>query len=504
MKKVILFYITIFLVILCTSMAVNNFDYDLWARLIAGMGVLDGHNVLKSDFLSYTPVHTWYDHEWGAGVIFYFFLKYFGGYSLIFLQAALVFGILFTASRIIKLRSVKSPYNIIFYLATFMALVPTLNIPIRCHLFSFLFFTVFLYILEHSRKGNNKVLYLLPVITLFWNNIHGGIVSGIGLIFIYIIGEILNKKPIKHLVINFILSCIVMFINPWGFEYIKFLLMANTMPRIHISEWWGIFSKFHLKHYLLFKTFMVGIVSVETFTLFAKKEKLHDIYKNCDKVKWILFFVTLYLAITKVKLMPFFAIYSLCFAYEDFYKLIENIKLPAWKDKAIYTILIASTIFTLIVKDYSLPINYQAYPVREVEFIKINNLKGKLLVNFGLGSYASYKLYPHNKIFMDGRYEEVYYDFMVPMLKRFYLGEVGWDDILIEYTPDVMILEQYYPVFDHLANSKDWKLVYKGNIFGVFVNSKDLKSEYKIPEDNLEYYKENLFKTDIDLRKNEK
>jgi hypothetical protein len=202
--------------------------------------------------------------------------------------------------------------------------------------------------------------------------------------------------------------------------------------------------------------------------------------------------------------MPFFAIYSLCFAYEDFYKLIENIKLPAWKDKAIYTILIASTIFTLIVKDYSLPINYQAYPVREVEFIKINNLKGKLLVNFGLGSYASYKLYPHNKIFMDGRYEEVYYDFMVPMLKRFYLGEVGWDDILIEYTPDVMILEQYYPVFDHLANSKDWKLVYKGNIFGVFVNSKDLKSEYKIPEDNLEYYKENLFKTDIDLRKNEK
>ena len=77
-KKGILFYITLFLLILAFSTTANNFDFDLWARLIAGMGVVEGGHVLTSDFLSYTPVHTWWDHEWGSGVIFYTVLKFFG------------------------------------------------------------------------------------------------------------------------------------------------------------------------------------------------------------------------------------------------------------------------------------------------------------------------------------------------------------------------------------------------------------------------------------------
>ena len=104
-KKGLIFYITLFLLILAFSTAATHFDFDLWARLIAGMGVIDGGHVLKQDFLSYTPVHTWWDHEWGSGVIFYFFLKFFGPYSLIILQALLTFGILFTASRVIKLKT---------------------------------------------------------------------------------------------------------------------------------------------------------------------------------------------------------------------------------------------------------------------------------------------------------------------------------------------------------------------------------------------------------------
>lgn len=49
-KKALLFYITLFLLILAFSTTATHFDYDLWARLIAGMGVIDGGNVLTSDF----------------------------------------------------------------------------------------------------------------------------------------------------------------------------------------------------------------------------------------------------------------------------------------------------------------------------------------------------------------------------------------------------------------------------------------------------------------------
>ena len=502
MKKGILFYLTLFLLILAFSTAANYFDFDLWARLIAGMGVVDGGQVLKTDFLSYTPVHTWWDHEWGAGVIFYLFLKFCGPYSLIILQAVLMFLIFFTASKVIKLRTNVSPYNILFYFFTVMALMGTLNHPVRCHMFSFLLFTVFIYLLEKVRNGENKLLFLVPFIVIFWNNIHGGVVSGIGLLLMYALGEFLNQKEFIKYLITFVISSAALIINPWGYEYIKFLLMANTMERTHIVEWWGIFSKFHLFKHIIFKLFMTAIIIIESIDLFdkIKLEGIKNWYKKADKVKYIVLLATLYLAISHVKLIPFFAISALCFVYEDFYRLIENYKFPQWKDKAVYAMLLFISLFTLLSKDFSVPVGIGVYPVKEIEFIKQNNLKGNILTNFGVGSYTAYKLYPNNRIFMDGRYEEVYFDYMVPMLKEFCLAYPHWREILTYFPPDIIIIEKYYPIYNVLQKESDWVLVYSDKSFGVFLPEEKANKKFIQPTDDLNYYKNTLFTTGINFK----
>ena len=244
-KNTLLFLITLFFLILAFSMSATHFDFDLWARLIAGMGVINGGHVLTEDFLSYTPVHTWWAHEWGAGVIFYAFLKFLGPYSLIILQAIMLFLIFFTISQIVKLRTNETPYNILFYFFTLMAVMDNLNNPIRCHMFSFLFFTIFIYILEKVRQGNNKLLFIIPFMTILWNNIHGGVVSGLGLIGMYALGEFLNKKSYLKYIYTLIVSLLTLIINPWGYKYIQFLFMANTMQRPYIIEWRGLFSKYY-------------------------------------------------------------------------------------------------------------------------------------------------------------------------------------------------------------------------------------------------------------------
>ena len=502
MKKGILFYLTLFLLILAFSTAANYFDFDIWARLIAGMGVVDGGHVLKEDFLSYTPVHTWWYHEWGSGVIFYLFLRYIGPYSLIILQAILMFLIFFTASRIIKLRNNIQPYNILFYFFSIMAVMGTLNAPVRCHMFSFLLFTVYIYILERVRKGNNKLLFIIPLLTILWNNLHGGVVSGLGLLLMYAAGEFLNKKEFVKYILTFIISSAVLIINPWGYEYIKFLLMANTMERTHIVEWWGIFSKFHLFKHIIFKTFMFAMLIIEGINIFKliKLEGVKNRYCKADKVKYIVLLTTLYLAISHVKLMPFFAISALCFVYEDFYNLIGKYKFLVWKDKAVYGMLLFISIFTLISKDFSVPPGMGTYPVKEVEFIKQNNLKGNILVNFGLGSYVAYKTYPDNKIFMDGRYEEVYYDYMVPMLKEFCLAYPHWKQIFTYFPPDIIIIEKYYPVYNVLQKEGDWKLVYEDKAFGVFLPKSKAARKFIQPTDDLNYYKNTLFNTGINFK----
>lgn len=500
MGKKVLFFLTLFLFIFVICLNSQKFDYDLWARLIAGMGVIEGGHVLKADFLSYTPVHTWYDHEWGSGVIFYLFLKYFGPFSLIILETFLYFGIFALITQIINIREKYSPYCILFYILPVMALEANFNNPVRCHLFSFFLFTLFIFILENARKGKNIGLYFIPPLVIFWNNVHGGVVSGIGLLLMYFAGEILNRKPFKKYLITFLVSAPLLIINPWGWDYIKFLLSANTMARNEIVEWWPIFSHYHMFRLKLFKSFLLFVFVVELlkFIKISKTaQNLKSWYEKLDKTKIILLLTTAYLAVKHVKLLPFFVITGTIFAYEDLFRLLENSKLPKIKESVIYTIVIIISVLPLTVKKFSIPLNTINYPVKEVEFIKINNIKGNILTNFGLGSFVSYKLYPNNLIFMDGRYEEVYYDYMIPLLKKFFLVLPNWYEIYEKFPPDIMIIEKYYPVFDALCKSKEWVKVYQGETFGVFLPAGKVKKEYKLPPEDKDYYKNTLFDTDI-------
>jgi len=98
---------------------------------------------------------------------------------------------------------------------------------------------------------------------------------------------------------------------------------------------------------------------------------------------------------------------------------------------------------------------------------------------------------------MDGRYEEVYPDYMMLLMKQFFLVSDHWDELLKYLKPDVMILKKSYPIYEHLNKSKDWKIIYNGKYCGVFVPSDIENKNYIQPSDDINYYKNTLFTTDI-------
>lgn len=503
--KQIIFYIIFFVFILAFSSTARDYDYDFWARLIVGMHVVQTGHVLKHDFLSYTPTHTWFDHEWGSGVIFYLTQHFFSSPGILILQAVLVFLIFFMITKVVDLRGVKttSAYNFLFYYFSFMSISYLINAPIRCQLFSFLFFTVFLYLLEKERKGLNKKYDLIiycPLIMIFWNNLHGGCISGIGLIGIYIIGEFLNKKPIKKYIYALLASIVVLPINPWGFSYLIFLFKANTMPRPDIVEWWGLNSMFFLHKYMKIKIFSLIVLSSELIIII--KQLISKTF-NFDKTKILVLGVTIFLAIQHVKLIPLALISIVCFCYDDFYDLFNLVtfgifnKIAVVKDSLIYFAILVFSVSMLNARAFQPMISFSRYPILAIDFIKMNNIKGNLLISFGLGSYTSYKLYPQNKIFIDGRYEEVYYDDLLALLKPFYLAQPGWENTLKKYPTDVMVIEKVYSIYKILNKDKNWKLIFEDKTFGVFVKTKQAKKSYIYPHTNINYYRKTLFDTDI-------
>lgn len=506
MKK-ILFIVTLFIFCIGLYCFTNPTpDNDLWARLIAGSYIVENLSVAKFDFLSYTPTHPWYDHEWGASVFFYLALKYFGENGLFLLGGFLSALTVFFCYKTVEIRKPKSSvaFNILYYAFMFWIVSSRMGAVVRCLIFTCLFFSIFLYILERYRNKGGKCLILLPLLMLFWCNIHGGCMSGFLLLGIYIIGEFLNKKPVKPYIYTFFACIPVLFINPYGVEYVKFLFYAATMPRIYISEWFSPFLGNNLTAYLRYKLYLIFIIAVQI--IYLLKNKINFI--KLDKTKTLLILVFIYLSMSHLRHITFFIFTAGTLMYDEFYSIYNTIlnkikfkneeinnSINLLKEIFVYVSLISITLPSVLNKDKTIDITITEYPRFAVEFIRINKIEGNLFINFDWGSYAAYKLYPNNLIVMDGRYEEVYNPDLLLLLKNFHLVKEDWYKIIRDYKTDVMIIEKKYPVFEEISKHPDWVKVFENDLSAVFVPKTKVRKQYFLPIPNDEYYNKNLFKS---------
>ena len=485
MKKYYWFFIFILCVFLsCLS---TNYDYDFWARIIVGERFVEQGILPYEDFLSYTPTHIWFDHEYGAGIVFYLILKYLKSFGIILFQALMMFAVSFCITKIQTLKKHSFPLSIFstaFFIGCFYFLNDSL---IRCQLFSFLFFSIFLYILEKNRKSPTPLVWGLPFFTIIWNNLHGGVVAGLGIIFIYILGAIIEKKPFKKLFVILVLSVLLLIINPYGIKYLSFLFMAATMTRKYVVEWWSPFNPYHFVNYFLVCAYLLfGLFSIMYNSFKTKKY---------EYTKIIAIIITIAEGFLHVKLLSLALITVTALAYNEmFIMLLPLKKYLTYIEKSLYVVII---VFGITIPLYSPQIpraDYTKYPLKEVEFLKINNIKGNIVPYFGHGSYVSYKLYPNNLIFMDGRYEEVYNNKEFLTLRDYELAEPNWQDILINYNTEILMPMKTADIYKILLNNNNWVLIYEGNLCGIFVKKENAKKIYLEPNTNILYYRKNIFK----------
>ncbi len=516
---IILFYIALFLYISTISIIPTIIDYDFWARIVVGKTFFQTGKLLNFDFQSFGPTRQWFDHEWGSSIIFYQILDKFGDKGIFIFKAVTIFMVYFIITRIILLRRKhlsktevnpfkSAPLNILFFIFLIQSTLDVVFTTVRCHMLSFLFFMLWFYALEKSRLENNyRILWVLPVSMIMWANIHGGCFTGLGLLFIYTVGEFLNKKPCKPYVLVGIFSVFAMFINPYGVKYVYFLFSAITMDRPTITEWVSIFNKIHFTKYLKYKIWMSAVAFLTATILIKKyikidaktvKEKLAALYNSIDKTKAITLIIMFLLSIKTLRLIPFFAFTAAVFLYDDIYKLF-NKKLPNiinnLKEIFLYILIAVSFLYTNHV--LKMECTLIQYPYREAEFLKINNLKGNLFANFHYGSYLAYKLYPDNFIFMDGRYEETYDPELLSRMRIMFIGP-NWKEEFYKQHIDYILVEKEYILYERLSKDSDWKLVINSKDFALFINKNIDTKNLKMPPENIEYYNKTRWQTNID------
>lgn len=492
------FYITLFLFIFAHGLYYYNLDGDFFARLIVGKTFFQTASVLNWDFLSYTPTHRFIDHEWGSSLVFYFLQSHFGDWGLLIFKGVIYFATFFLLTKVILLHNKEAKLRFLPFLIIINIIPGILFATVRCQSFSFFFFALWLYTLERVRlENNNRLLWILPATMLVWGNMHGGCAAGIGLLVIYVIGEFLNGKPVKKYVITLILSIAVLFINPYGVEYLKFLFSALTLKRDLIVEWQSAFSPTGLEQQYKFAIFL--ILCPILFAIYAFKFRQN--YKDIDKTKALLLVITYLLAIKSIRLQAFFAFSLLAFCYSDFYKLFSK-KLPKsideMKEIVLFGIIVIFAICAVAIT--RMQCFAWNFPIMEVEFLKANKVKGNIMCLFQDGSYIAYKLYPNNLIFMDGRYEEVYQDNLVYVEQVINAGHKDWKEYLNIYPADILIVPKEYRFFENLTKDKDedFLMLMNSPYYALFIRKELADKNFKTPSGKASYYMETKYDTNID------
>ena len=149
-------------------------DADLWFHLSSGRYIVEHGFPPRDSYFSFiSPPRPWTDYFWLFQVLAYLIHQGGGYFALLLLRMVVYLALIIVLIRYLFRQ--PQPAGAACWLTVMAALYSLFLIPryllVRPHMFTYLLIAVFLYILEfHPRRA-----FLLPVLAVFWCNVHGAV-----------------------------------------------------------------------------------------------------------------------------------------------------------------------------------------------------------------------------------------------------------------------------------------------------------------------------------------
>ena len=476
-------FVSIFLVLVFGTGNGLLYDGDTGYHIRTGEEILKQWRIATDDVYSlHVPPLRWIAHEWLAEIIMAGVFKIAGLTGLVLFFAALLSAVHWLLFSI--LRS-KSENLILVTLITFLATSSSSNHWLaRPHVFSLLFALVWHHLLDQFQYHNSRGLRFLPILMLFWVNLHGGYVIGLILLLVYLGGNILHsfsslpqeareyRKKAKRLLGASIITILACLINPFGYEILifPFKLASDQFVMDNVTEFMS--PNFH--ETLPFKYMLLAIIG----TLALSRTPLNLIEVG---LLLLLSYMTLYSA-RHVSLFAIIISPLLLKSSENVYRRLpapivkfcqtrnsnlaqidRNVTGYLWPVGALLCVF-ALALFGKLEFDF----NNKRFPVAAVQFLKRETVGGNMFNNDEFGDYIIYTLWPQYRVFMDGR-SDMYSDkYGRPYLK---VANVlpGWKEVLSHYNIDWIIFDTYSALTSALADDIDWQPIYSDRVATIFV-----------------------------------
>jgi hypothetical protein len=464
----------------------NLADEDLWNHLSFGEQKLRTLAVPRHEASSYSASgHPWFNHEWGAEVVFALLYRAGGAPALFALKFSaglvLLWAILDAARTLEGGRRAHPATAAAVLVVTWAALAP--GASFRPQLFTMTALAVQWMLCLRAearlfdptaRRAAGWELAAVPTLLLVWTNLHGGFPVGVALEAVFVAGMLVRASlaraggeygPPPAALIAVIASgfatLAATFANPYGAALHRYL--ATTLAdHGRITEWQPLplGSPAHLPVQLL------ALATAVCAVPWVAARRLRS-----ARVDWRLVFLVLAAAaaLRHQRHSVLFAILAapvLQAAAEDVRRTLVR-RYPALVPRppvaaaigvgALVVVTIQLTAVTLRYARDGLAIRYERaeFPVDAIEFLRAHGVRGNMAVQFEWGGYALMHLGGAARVFLDGRYEAAYPPPVIDDYFAFVEAAPGWTRVLDAYPTQVVVLDRSAPVIPLLDARPD-------------------------------------------------
>jgi hypothetical protein len=450
----------VFAVLFCWNFGASA-DYDFWWHIKAGEYIAQTGSIPHLDQWTYTMAGLpWIAHEWLAELAMYALFSSFGFwavtafYSLI---STVAFGLLYLLFR----RLGAGGGLALLLMLWARAMLPAPNAPRPLH-FTMLFMAIFVYVLYRYKAEHRGPLWLLPILSVFWVNLHAGYVAGLMLLGCVTVGEWLNGRTLRPsakalpLLITTVLSALVVLINPNGLNAVLYPLSkaGGNASMQFLTEWQS--ADFHQWWTWPFAALLIALLLLGA--------------RRIDFTQLAVLFVFAALALQSWRHVAVFAIVATPFLVQRFK---EHALIRPWNpSKASPYFTVVGTVGPVVVAVLLLSLPFfragfnadhpgQAFiPRGAVSYLKEHKPAGNLFNAYNWGGYLIQNL-PEYPVFIDGR-GDPFPDQVVNDFHTAYYVERGWRDVLDRWDISILLVEKTSRLAVVLENDPAWWLAYQG------------------------------------------
>jgi hypothetical protein len=493
-------FIALFLGVVGLGPRLLNVDGDLGRHLTIGAYILENRVIPTTDIFSHTlagaPLTP---HEWLAEILFALAYRL-GGLNGVVLLCALLLSFTFTLS--FRQSYARGKLVLVALVWTILAAAAaSLHWLARPHLFTLLIIPLWTGELERIRQGNAQHWWLLPLLMFLWANLHGAFIAGFVIWGMYLGGETwdrwsgrpvaaetgdpsLESPPAANRILPALLlagatSFLATFFNPSGWHLWATSLgyIRNRYLVSHTAEYLP--PNFHDP-----STWPFLLMLLISLLLLGRKRG------NLPAVSVLLLAGWTMMGLYSVRNVPIYALVAAPILAETTAEQIRGARLLAPFERLnqrleaveatlrgfLWPVLVVALVVLALFRGVSLDFggtgnrfDPAVFPVGAVDWLGANPPPGEVFNYFPWGGYLLYRLWPEQRVFIDGQT-----DFYGESLTRQYeqvitLGD-GWLQVLEQYQVRWVLMPPESDLVQALSVDPGWKMVYQDTTAAVLVH----------------------------------